>query len=68
MVSLQAQMSSSRLKPEFTDITASIRSLHESLKHEEPTKIFKSSLFDLFTSTSALEVGNESLDPSTIKG
>ena len=67
MVSLQAQMSSSRLKPEFTDITANIRSLHESLKHEEPTKIFKSSLFDLFTSTSALEVGNESLDPSTIK-
>lgn len=67
MVSLEARMNSSRLKPDFTDITSDIRQLHDNLKQEEPTKIFKSSLFDLFSSTSALEVGNVSLDPSSIR-
>lgn len=60
-------MKSSRLKSEFIDVTSSIRKLHDSTTDENPTAIFKSSLFELFTSTSALEVGNESLDSSTIE-
>lgn len=60
-------MKTSRLQPELIDITSSIRKLHDNITDETPTAIFKSSLFDLFTSTSALEVGNENLDSSTIE-
>lgn len=64
---LQVQMTTNRLKPKQIDITSSIRKLHDTITDENPTAIFKSSLFDLFTSTSALEVGNENLDSSTIE-
>lgn len=60
-------MKSSRLQPELIDITSSIKKLHDNITDETPTAIFKSSLFDLFASTSALEVGNENLDSSTIE-
>lgn len=50
----------------LVDITDIFNKFKNDLVKEDPNKVFKSSLFDLFSSTSALEVNSPNLDSSLI--